>query len=109
GVVLGASYTRLEEEGLFLGSEMGGAFALGENAHTDMAGVSAAIRLDSNLRLFAFYQEAWSSGDADEASIFGDVDDWRSRRYGVALGMRGAVEGGDWLELSLVRPLAVYS
>ena len=109
GVVLGASYTRLEEEGLFLGSESDGAFALGDSSDTDMLGVSAAIRLDRKLRLFAFYQEAWSSGEAEEASIFGDVDDWRSRRYGVALGMRDAIEGGDWLELSLVRPLAVYS
>ena len=109
GVTLGASYTRLEEQGLFLGSESDGAFALGDNADTDMVGVSAAVRLDTDLRLFAFYQEAWSSGQSDEASIFGDVDDWRSRRFGLSLGLRNAVEGGDWLELSLVRPLAVYS
>jgi hypothetical protein len=109
GLVLGASYSRLEEEGAFLGSESDGAFSLGEVAHTDMVGVSAALRLDSDLALLAFYQEAWSSGEAAAGSIFGDVDDWRSRRYGVALGLRNAAEAGDWLELSLVRPLAVYS
>jgi len=109
GLVLGASYSRLEEEGAFLGSESGGAFALGDVAHTDMVGLSAALRLDRDLSLLAFYQEAWSSGEADASSIFGDVDDWRSRRYGMALGLRNAVEAGDWLEFSLVRPLAVYS
>lgn len=109
GLTLGASYTWLEEEAGLLGSDGEGAFALGQDGKTQMAGLSLAYDLDSDTRLFAFYQEAWSSGDAATGSLFGAVDDWRSRRYGVALGTADTFAGGDWFEVSLVRPLAVYS
>ncbi|HKY96018.1 MAG TPA: S8 family serine peptidase, partial [Kiloniellales bacterium] len=109
GVTVGANFTRLEEEAGLLGSDGEGAFALGQDGETQMAGLSLALDLDEDMRFFAFYQEAWSSGEAASGSLFGEVDDWRSRRYGVALGMEDAFAGGDWLELSLVRPLAVYS
>jgi hypothetical protein len=109
GVTLGASFTQLEEEAGLLGSDGAGAFALGEDGETQMAGLSLALDLGSDARLFGFYQEAWSSGEAASGSLFGAVDDWRSRRYGVALGVADSFEGGDWLEFSLVRPLAVYS
>lgn len=109
GLTIGANFSQLDEENGLLGSDGDGAFALTDEGSTQMAGLSLAYDLDDDARVFAFYQEAWSSGDAASASLFGEVDDWRSRRYGVALGVADSFDQGDWLEFSLVRPLAVYS
>ncbi len=109
GVVLGASYQRMTESDQLLGGETRGAFALAENATTEMVGASLAVALDRDLSLFAFYQEAWTRAETGAASLFGDVDDWRARRGGVALEWRNAFDANDRLELAAVRSLSVYS
>ena len=109
GVVLGASYQRMTESDQLLGGETRGAFALAENATTEMVGTSLAVALDRDLSVFAFYQEAWTRAETGAASLFGDVDGWRARRSGVALEWRNAVDANDRLELAAVRPLSVYS
>lgn len=109
GLTLGLTWSQLGEQGQLLGGESSGAFAMAESARTDLVGISLAYDLGSDLSLFAFWQEGWSRAESGGSSLFDDTEGWRSRRYGVTLGWANALDAGDRLELSLVRPLTVTS
>jgi hypothetical protein len=80
---------------------------MADSARTDLVGLSLAWQMSDDLSLFAFYQEGLTRAEAGGDSLFDDTGDWRSRRFGVTLGWQSALEAGDRLELSLVRPLSV--
>jgi hypothetical protein len=107
GLVLGLSWNQLGEQDQVLGGESSGALALSDTARSDLVGLSLAYGVTEDLSLFAFWQEGWTRADAGQQSLFDDTDDWRTRRYGVTLGLRDAFGVGDRLELAVVRPLTV--
>jgi len=107
GLVLGLSWNQLGEQEQLLGGQSSGALAMADSARSDMVGLSLAYDLTEDLSLFAFWQEGWSRAESGGQSLFEDTDDWRTRRYGVTLGLQDAFDAGDRLELSLVRPLTV--
>lgn len=107
GLVLGLSWSQLDESDQLLGGQSSGALAMADSARTDLVGLSVAYQISDDLSLFAFYQEGLTRADASGDSLFDDSDDWRSRRFGVTLGWQNALDGGDRLELSFVRPLSV--
>ncbi len=107
GLVLGLLWSQLGESGQLLGGDSSGALAMADQARTDLVGLSVAYQFDQDLSLFAFYQEGLTRADAGSESLFGDTNDWRSRRFGLTLGWQNAFDAGDRLELSFVRPLGV--
>ena len=107
GLVLGLSWNQLGEQDQVLGGESSGALALSDTARSDLVGLSLAYSVTEDLSLFAFWQEGWTRAEAGQQSLFDDTDDWRTRRYGVTLGLQDAFGAGDRLELSFVRPLTV--
>lgn len=104
GVSIGMSYGMLREDGQLLGIQSGGAFALGDAATTQMAGVNFNARLDARTSLSAFAEASLTSATQASDSMFSAPSDWLGSRLGLTLSRIAVLQPGDVVSLSLIKP-----
>jgi hypothetical protein len=108
-ISLGASYGLMNEQGRVLGMETGGALSLGEIAQTHLAGAHFRARLSEQATVALFGQVAHTSSSLGEASLFSEVDGWRSSKFGLSLEWQSLLAEKDLIRLTVARPWTLDS
>jgi hypothetical protein len=108
-IALGASYGLLHEQGRVLGMDTGGALSLGEAAQTHLVGANIRARLSEQATVALFGQVAHTSSSLDEASLFSEVDGWRSSKFGLSFEWQSLLASSDMVRLTVARPWTLDS
>jgi hypothetical protein len=101
---LGIGYGVLRETGAVLGMRSDGAFALGDDASTQIVGASLSAALMPGLELQGFAQLGLTEAAEAEDSVFSALSDVWSAKMGLSLAASDTLRNGDSLTLSLVSP-----
>jgi len=102
---IGLTYTALHEIGTVGGIDYQGAFAFGESALTQTAGLTLAAKISDHLSLGGFYSLGLVKGIGSSDSMF-EKANWQGNQYGVALSARDLAKEGDNLHFSLTKAFA---
>ncbi len=103
---LGVQAGRTVEQGSLYGGTTGGVFAV-DTAETNFVGLSARYRLSSNFELAFRYSEGSTAVDESANSLLRNLDDLRSRTYGMALLGRDLFTKRDRFGVAVYSPLRV--
>ncbi len=106
-LTLGFQAGQTQESDAFLGTESGGALALGSATRTDSVGITGLYQVSDRMALFGHYTRGRSRVDGDASGVLRNISGVQSESYGVGLVMNQVFNRNDRLGVAWTRPLRV--
>jgi hypothetical protein len=102
---LGLTYTALRETGTIGGLAYTGAFAFGDSALTQTAGLKLSAQISDRFSISGFYAYGFVNGLGSADSIFQNAN-WRGDQFGLGFSAIDLAKDGDSLQFSVSKAFA---